>query len=784
MKKVISIGVILCMLVPTIITGCDGSKVSKKGGAASNIVTSNLSVQDIKEKYKSETDTAVMPMYNVDYNKEFNFDFNSNLGDLGSSDIISVHTDIKCLPESKVMTFTWLSLKDGKTSISIKPSAGVMPLTSKADDNKTGGYWGGAPAYYIRIAYDVNSKEIKKLDKPIVIPFTVKSDLPVPNLREEISSDGRLKLVWDKVEGAEKYNIYNATHMSLDSDNKPLRGAEDGYLGVMASIQATVTATEWDDFDGNGKHGIIMIGTDYLAFQNGGVEGEYFVTAVAGEKESHLSVPVNTPLLSAELPYKFADGLNLDKYESVADLPQTAKVEFINDSTSQRNIIYDTSNVKINVDYYTDLKYTLEGTALSGLIKVKMTEKDIATINSNKPKDSNNGTVKPKNSTDKVPNPNVPTVIDPDKKTPAKTDTKSDDTVKAMEDNTKKQVEDGDKQKVEAPVVSKDIPVSASSAAEEYLALQLIGVNQSISLKSFPELQNSEALNDTFLKVLYQNSMILGVKTFAYNYSTLTLKIEYNESPDATKKKQQAIVVEAKKIVAANIKADMTVEQKRKVLYDYLNANTKYDKEALKDAEASGFKKVDAKYDDSFTTYGIMVKKVGVCASYAASYKLLCELAGVECIVVTGTIQNVPHAWNKVKIDNEWLNVDNTNNLTNSGIAYFCYDTNDDTATKLSYIESKEFCVDTDFTKYKGMSNKNDYYVLQGLEVKDITAYSDKLTELLGKGDTNIVIRSNALIDKKTISSATAEVINKVAKNKLGSAKMSILGTYINIEAK
>ena len=63
----------------------------------------------------------------------------------------------------------------------------------------------------------------------------------------------------------------------------------------------------------------------------------------------------------------------------------------------------------------------------------------------------------------------------------------------------------------------------------------------------------------------------------------------------------------------------------------------------------------DDTYEYAFNTYGILVKKVGVCQSYAYAYKLLCNLAGVECNVVTGYLDgNLPHAWNAVKIDDAW----------------------------------------------------------------------------------------------------------------------------------
>jgi len=783
MKKFISIYIVVLILLSTVLAGC-GTKSQSPGSNVSkgNKISKGMSIGDIKKKYKTDTTTGIMPIYNVAYNKEFTFTFNSDLGEIDTASIISVYTDIKCLEESKVLTHAWPEDKDGKTSISIKPSAGFMPLTTSADNNKEGGYWGGAPIYYIKISYDFNSKDVKKLDKAIIVPFTVKSDLPVPNLTEEISKDGKLKLTWDKVDGAQKYNIYNATQMNLDKDNKPLSGAEKGYLGIMPRIIATVTANEWDDFFLDGRHGTRVVDTDYTSAQNEGVGGEYFVTAVKDKKESHLSVPVETPSFSSELPKRDFGNIAYEKFESVTEIPKTTKVEFINDSVQERNIIYDVNNIKINPDSYTNLKFAIEGTALCGYISVKMSEKDISIIKTNKPTDNTNGTVKPKNSTDQIPKPDVPTVISTDEK--SNSQTSKNDVVKDVQDNTKKQVTEGDKQKVESPEIVNSAPVNANSAGEEYLALQMIATNGSISLKAFPELQNGDALQDTLLEVIYQNPMILGVKSYAYNYSTLTLSVKYNQSAEATTKKQNEIMIEAKKIVSNTVKSGMSAEEKRKAFYNYLNNATKYDKDALKNAEKNNFKEVDSKFDDSFTMYGIMVKKVGVCGSYAATYKLLCDLSSIECVVVTGTIQNVPHAWNKVKIDKEWLNVDNTNNLKNSGVNYFCYDTNDETATKLSYIESKEFCLDEDYSKFAGITNKDDYYTLNGLAVKDATTYSTKLEELLKKGDKSIVLRLETTLSDSDLKLATSKAFKTSSKATLDSATLGLLGTYVVVKTK
>lgn len=59
--------------------------------------------------------------------------------------------------------------------------------------------------------------------------------------------------------------------------------------------------------------------------------------------------------------------------------------------------------------------------------------------------------------------------------------------------------------------------------------------------------------------------------------------------------------------------------------------------------------------------------KRGVCEDYSYLYKKMCDFAGIECIVVTGLtkhlsakVSNTGHAWNAVRIDDQWRLLDAT----------------------------------------------------------------------------------------------------------------------------
>jgi len=781
MKKLISAAVIFSIIGSSLFTGCSSNNLTSKNTAYSNSSYSNtdsVSIQSIKKKYKEENKNSIMPMYNVPNNQEFDFKFKSNLEGLKVNDIVSVHTDSKCLDQSKVLAFEWpKNDKDDETQVSIKPLSAV--LSSQKNMASNGAVWGNAPIYYIRINYNMNSKDAKKLDNPIIIPFTIKSDLPVPNLRKEISTDGRLKLVWDKVNGAEKYNIYHVITPTIgENNNAPTSGAEDGYKGYPL-LEATTDKTAWQDFMTDGKDGLETVGDKIVSDENTSLNGDYYVTAVAGDKESNFSIPVCTSTLNSKLPVSLNDRQTfMHKFQSAAELPHSVPVKFVGGTVQNREVIYDTKNISTE-DNATLINYKIKGTALKGytyLLSFNSSDKSLLNSFNSTNKDTSGGYVEPTDTSDTVPDPNVPTIID-DKN-------KSDDknsSIDTQKENTENHITKADKEKITTSDIVKEAKISASSPLEEYLALKLINCDSTISLEAFPEAQNMDILSDTLKKVIYQNPLILGVKSYYYNYSTLTLKINYEDTVSVTKEKQKKVLTEAKKIVSSTIKPEMSDEEKRKALYDYLDKNTKYDNSALKNAEKNNYKHVDREFNDSFTTYGIMVKKCGVCMSYAYSYKLLCDLAKIDCIVVTGSIEDCPHAWNKVKINNEWLNVDNTNNGTNSGIPYMLYDSNDETASNLTYIEDKDFCLNKDFLKFAGKSDKDDYYVSKGLEVNDLSEYSTKIGDFLKTNKPSIILRFSNKFDKNDVVKTTAEIFKNVAKDKLSTARIKSLENYIEI---
>lgn len=136
--------------------------------------------------------------------------------------------------------------------------------------------------------------------------------------------------------------------------------------------------------------------------------------------------------------------------------------------------------------------------------------------------------------------------------------------------------------------------------------------------------------------------------TFEYRYS----KAVYNEKYYHVK----AALNKARNVVAKLISKDMTDFEKEKLLHDYIINNTKYDYE--------NYKK-DTLPDESFEEYGCLVLGIAVCEGYSEAMKLMCDLSGIECIIVNGkSINNGTwegHSWNIVRIDGAYYHIDVTN---------------------------------------------------------------------------------------------------------------------------
>jgi len=108
----------------------------------------------------------------------------------------------------------------------------------------------------------------------------------------------------------------------------------------------------------------------------------------------------------------------------------------------------------------------------------------------------------------------------------------------------------------------------------------------------------------------------------------------------------------AQSIITQIISPTMSDYDKELAIHDYIINTTSYDYDRLMSGTIP---------DSSYTAAGVLINKIAVCEGYSEATKLLLNLIDIECEIVIGVGENnVPHAWNIVKIDGDWYMLDTT----------------------------------------------------------------------------------------------------------------------------
>lgn len=129
------------------------------------------------------------------------------------------------------------------------------------------------------------------------------------------------------------------------------------------------------------------------------------------------------------------------------------------------------------------------------------------------------------------------------------------------------------------------------------------------------------------------------------NYYVLRKYLYGEEIPaDNTRANEIYNVIES--FIDRNITLGMSDYDKEIAVHDYIVKNCMY-----------GFPEVR---DDVYTAYGVLVTKMGVCDGYAEAFYLFMSCLGIECDIVVGDTCEGLHAWNQIKLDDNWYHVDLT----------------------------------------------------------------------------------------------------------------------------
>jgi len=592
--------------------------------------------------------------------------------------------------------------------------------------------WGYTSHLYLGLFIDPVTAE--PLEKPRVTIVNFEDGaLEAPVSEFFITEDGRGGFRWKEVEGADFYLIVRVEpEINQRTDIWPV---------------AQTTDTTWIHYDEFLHMNIIFSATYNYAREEGAEIPNFAVVAVNSETHSGPGNIHNGELLLSRLPTRPEACClrhNLEEVgerfgfaQSISSLPMQSALVMADESIVQRRVIYDPECCRIIMEIYDPdtgdhllyvlaICYTIEGTSFKCSVKVENINIDtyqeeleelIQRVEDAAPR---GGTLK------------APGLIVRDKDLPSIADRSTNITINA-EDR-----------------------IYANSALSAFLAHNMLAGNETIDLSDFPESANLELLWDTFSEAIYQNPLILhvaGARTFP---GSNMLIVEYRMPLDTIIYQQNAIRQIVPRIIAEIITEDMTDLEKSLAINQFLVDTAEYDWDALDNAEQFNFQRVDSRYYDSFTAYGILINGVGVCAGYADAFKLLADEAGLESIVVTGYLEGfLPHAWNRVNINGQWHTVDVTNNANDYLYNIFLH--LPDHAARIVLVEDDRFVLSEFVHRYRSTSLDDEYFYSTG-RFFDVDSVASELAERVAENG-NATLRTDFNLDDDTFLDIIQEVV-------------------------
>ena len=694
-------GIAILITIVFIIGGMGNTQEKTNGETESKSESENVeavvkdsnfkTIQDLKDYYNYRNN-ILSPIYNVSQEGEFEVRFKTTK--TLPENAVGVYTNKECNDESKIETVVSIEKSGEGQKVVIKPYAKIL---SKSTDVG----WGNAPIYFIKLDYDLNSDSISKLNEPLIIPFKTENIVEAPILKYTISENGIFKLNWSRVNNATSYRIYKTDSIYTNNET----GASTGYKDNIPKLITEVSSDtlEWYDWVNNNTNGLGNINGEYTIYENFGLSGEYYVTAVSNEDESKYSNSILVSNYSDILPVRInnEDMLNPGDYvENARDLPRSIEVKTLNNDIIKYNINYkidETTRYKDNVYY----NYDIRGTELKGYIEIRVGDV------TNLPSEIKNGIETYEDDY------NIEFNVVQNK-------IKSEDVININNWVESSRLDEKELNKSELANIESMVNYDLEdlSCEDYYLILNIINYKDKIDLSPFQNLQDYIDLEDKIQKICYQNPLLYGIKGFSYNENLKELKVIYKDKVDILKEKRDTIYNKMVSKIPLMLKSEDIVED----IYIYMNDNYIYNSEG--------------------DIYELLVNNNGNALAYSQLFKLICDEIGLKSIVVSGSLNGNPHTWNGVCYDNdEWYYIDVTNNLKNIGMQRMCYNMSSEYAKNIGYLSNNRCVEDGDSDKYKSENDVYEYYRKNNLVANNSSEYFEKVKELVEKDAKVITIR-------------------------------------------
>lgn len=409
---------------------------------------------------------------------------------------------------------------------------GYSPTTAALFEKGELKDWGNLPRYYMVQYVDTETGET--LEKPKVTVFTVDHEVKTaPRVTLRINEEGKPVFHWQKIKGAERYYIMTLTYSEESgfSGNGFVRGSTEETEWIPDSTAQFITYAV-SEAARSEPYNIEKYGEGTEAVPRDSEYDTYYcVIAVSEEGTSAISNVFDVKDIARKVPYMEEVKMSLSEegsnyVEQIADMPSYKWVTMCDGTLVQKLIEYDFDAADPTTETWgeyenedmSDLRlvevdivkvpYVIEGTDFTGVVVVEnydpdTLEEDLEMIRERQEDlRSRGGAVTPE-----------------------------------LLEETEADGDGAEPGGQGAEELSSGYKVTANSALSEYLAVNMMNGKQMISLEDFPESADTSYLLDAWEEAVYQNPMVIGVRSASILKDGSVLAVEYDTEKEEIRQK-------------------------------------------------------------------------------------------------------------------------------------------------------------------------------------------------------------------------------------------------------
>lgn len=591
--------------------------------------------------------------------------------------------------------------------------------------------WGIFDHYFLVQHVDLDTGD--NLEKPIVTVFTVQQDLATPEVKMSFTKDGIMNLSWDEVSGAKEYALIKVDFLGDETS---------------AQVIAFQKETTWSSKDANFDTELVeeeLLRSYYLSedeqlsnevdywwedrtitdFQG----SKFAVVALHDKKSSAMSYMLDNKYEPASLTCQIAqtaiDENNFShSVDTIQDVETTIPLTACDGASVNRKVTYDSNNITSKDDGI-HIPYHIDNSTMRNEFIVANSTLEEVTAEIEKRQGSKDE--------------ETPFIYANKKMIPAHARTSS-----------------------MLPKIDDD--VFSSSEFETYVAKNMIDGAHKIDVSGFKDAKDVMYVYDLLGEVINQNPLILKVLEIEYDSQDKIIYVEYLFDHATRVEKQEAIRSQVPAVVAEIITPEMSDIEKVFAINQYICDQTTYDHVAADAIIASGGKAMDATKYDSNTATGVFTNGLAVCEGYASAFNLLANEAGLDSIVITGNLNSdmeVRHAWNRVRINDQWYVVDTTTNDADD-VGNSILNLSDEKAS-LFLTQDDIFLLDDDIPNYTAVGDDAEYYRQMDLYISAEGA-ADAYVSRFGNSN-SVVLRIPETLNESEIDSVADQVFNRLNRS-------------------